>query len=173
MSDLFDIYIKRILSHEGGYSNDPDDPGNWTLGYKGGGELKGTKFGIAANTFPNVDIKRLTRFEAIELYRTYYWNKLPLSHLTDDMQFQMLDVSVNHGLGNAIRILQRALDVADDGKIGPVTKQALLYQDPHDVMLKFNAYRLKFYTKLSTFSKHGRGWTNRVANNLLYAAEDN
>lgn len=53
----FDKAFDRLIGHEAGYSNDRRDPGNWTGGIVGKGQLKGTKFGIAANTYPNLDIK--------------------------------------------------------------------------------------------------------------------
>ena len=70
-------------------------------------------------------------------------------------------------------MLQRALNVADDGVIGKQTLAALAQRSENDLLLLFNAERARFYTRLSTFATFGRGWTNRVAENLRQAAQDN
>ncbi|MDH1334082.1 hypothetical protein N5D77_07560 [Comamonas thiooxydans] len=93
------------------------------------------------------------------------------------IKFQMFDAAVNHGRGNAIRILQRAVLVADDGAWGPLSQAALnSMQDlrgHNDVLLRFLGYRFKFWARLAKFDAFGRGWTNRGADNLIFAAEDN
>jgi lysozyme family protein len=84
-----------------------------------------------------------------------------------------MDAAVNHGIGNAIRWLQRAADLADDGIVGPRTLARVGDCDAADLVLRFNAERLDFYTKLSTWGTFGKGWARRVAGNLRHAAEDN
>lgn len=157
----FDLFIDRILGHEGGYVNDPRDLG---------GE---TKFGISKRAYPNVNIASLSREQAIEIYRRDYWARIQGDILPDDVAFQVLDAAVNHGVGNSIRWLQRAVGVADDGQLGPVTLARVRSQAAVDVLLKFNAERLEFYTKLTTWPTYGKGWARRVAANLKYAAQDN
>lgn len=158
--DKFNYFIERVLSHEGGYVNHPSDPG---------GE---TKWGIAKRSYPNLNIKELTREEAKEIYRRDFWDRVDGSRLHDDLVFQVLDAAVNHGPGNAIRWLQRAAGVADDGHFGPISHAAISRVPAVDLVLLFNAERLEFYTKLSTWPSFGKGWTRRVATNLRYAAED-
>ncbi len=158
---LFPEFIDRVLSHEGGYVNDPRDPG---------GE---TKFGIAKRSYPNVDIKNLTREGAIDIYRRDFWERVQGDQLPRQFAFQALDAAVNHGIGNAVRWMQRAIGVADDGHFGPVTMNTVKRFDPADLVLLFNAERLEFYAKLATFDAFGRGWTRRVAGNLRHAAKDN
>jgi lysozyme family protein len=158
---LFDNFIDRVLSHEGGYVDNPKDPG---------GE---TKFGISKRSYPNVNIKGLTRPQAVEIYRKDFWQRAQCDKLHKSFAFQALDAAVNHGIGNAVRWIQRAAGVADDGVIGPVTLRAISMTDPVDLVLLFNAERLEFYAKLSTFDTFGRGWTRRVAGNLRFAAKDN
>lgn len=158
---MFDDLIGRVLGHEGGYICDPRDPG---------GE---TQFGISKRAYPNVDIKGLTRETAISIYKRDFWDRVQGDKLPRAFAFQVLDAAVNHGIGNAVRWMQRAAGVADDGIIGPLTLAAVGRADPADLVLKFNSERLKFYAKLSTFDAFGRGWVNRVAANLDYAAGDN
>lgn len=157
----FDSLIGRVLSHEGGYVNDPKDPG---------GE---TQWGISKQSYPNVDIRSLKREQAIELYRRDFWQRVQGDKLPAAVAFQVLDAAVNHGIGNAVRWMQRAAGVADDGVIGPRTLAAISATSPADLVLLFNAERLDFYAKLGTFDRFGRGWTRRVAGNLRFAAQDN
>ena len=166
-NDAFD----RLITHEGDFSDDPRDSGNWTGGAPGIGLLKGTKFGIAASSYGYLDIKNLTLDEAKTIYQRDFWDVCGEAHPA--VKFQLFDASVNHGRSNAIRFLQRAVKVADDGEWGVISQAALNRMDPNDVLLRFLAYRLKFWASLQKFDIYGRGWTNRGAENLLYAAEDN
>lgn len=160
MSLYLDL-VDRVLSHEGGYVNDPNDPG---------GE---TKWGISKRSYPHLNIKDLTRQDAIAIYQRDFWQRVQGDKLPVPFVFQALDAAVNHGTGNAVRWMQRAAGVADDGVIGPVTLAAVARQEPADLVLNFNAERLEFYAKLQTFDHYGRGWTRRVAKNLRFAAQDN
>ncbi len=168
---MFDLAFERLIGHEGGYSDDPRDPGNWTGGKCGSGLLKGTKFGIAANSYGHLDIKNLTLDQAKTIYREDFWDVIGQAH--PSIKFQLFDAAVNHGRGNAIRILQRAVKVADDGQWGRVSQAALDAMDHNDVLLRFLAHRLKFWASLEKFDTYGRGWTVRGAENLLLASEDN
>lgn len=153
--------IDRVLSHEGGYVHDPRDAG---------GE---TKWGISKRSYPLLDIAALTRDEAKAIYRRDFWE--PVCKHTDDaaLRFQLLDAAVNHGHGNATRMLQRAIGVADDGLFGPISRAALSRMDPHDAHLLFMAERFEFWAKLASFDAFGRGWVKRGAQNLRWIARDN
>ena len=79
---------------------------------------------------------------------------------------RVFDTAVNSGIGQAIRFLQRAVGMADDGVVGPLTLAAVMRRDPEAVQARFNGHRLEFMTKLSTFDVFGKGWARRVAANL-------
>jgi lysozyme family protein len=166
-------YFDRLIGSEGGWSIDHDDPGNWTGGRVGVGTLKGTKYGIAANTYPDLDIKALTLDDARAIYWRDWWLKLGADELPPAVAYQVWQFAVNAGIGTAKRGLQFAVGVAQDGQIGPITLAAVRAAPLSDVLLRFNAFVLRHYTSLSTFTTYGRGWTNRVAESLLYAARDN
>ena len=157
----FDLLVERVLSHEGGYVNDPRDPG------------QETRWGISKRAYPHLDIRNLTRAQAVDIYRRDFWQRVRGDELPREFAFQALDAAVNHGIGNAVRWMQRAAGVADDGVIGPVTLAAVQRAQAADLVLRINAERLRFYAKLTTFSTFGRGWVNRVAGNLDHAAADN
>lgn len=160
----FDKFINRILGHEGGYVNHPADPGgatNWGITER-----------VARQHGYTGDMRLLPRATAIEIYRVDYWVRIQGESLPPSVAYHVLDAAVNHGAGNAIRWLQRAAGMADDGKLGPLTLGAVRSMAAVDVVLLFNHERLHFYTKLSTWGSFGRGWTRRVADNLKYSAED-
>lgn len=169
----FEQAFERLIGHEAGYTNLRSDPGNWTGGIVGKGQLKGTKYGIAANTYPHIDIKNLTLAEAKEIYRRDWWEKLGAEQLHSAIVFQLWDFAVNAGKSRAIKELQQVAGVPADGIIGPKTIAAVNDMDLNDVLLTLTAERLKFYTDLSTFKTFGKGWVRRVADNLVYAAKDN
>lgn len=166
----FDKAFERLIGHEGVFDDNAKDRGNWTTGIVGSGELRGTKYGIAAHAYPQLDIRNLTLAEAKTLYMRDYWSTVE-AHAA--LRFQLFDAAVNHGKGNAIRLLQRAVGVADDGHWGPVSQRALDALSLDDQLMRFIAHRLLFWASLSTFETFGRGWTRRGANNLLFAASDN
>lgn len=169
---MFYKSFERVIGHEGGYTDDPNDRGNWTSGKVGEGELKGTKFGISAMSYPHLDIKNLTLDEAQTIYFNDFWVKNGIDQLPKAMQYQMFDASINHGFRNATKMLQRAVDVADDGIIGKNTMKAVGQYDQLNLVLLFNNERLKFYTGIRTWSQYGKGWARRVAGNLKLGSED-
>lgn len=156
----FDVAINRLLTNEGGYVNNPSDPG---------GE---TKWGISKRSYPNLDIASLTRDQAIAIYKTDFWDKIDGDAMPAGVGFQALDFAVNSGISTAIRALQRAVGVADDGNFGPVSLAALKTQSPADTIMRFLAERLMFMTGLSTWPNFGKGWARRIAANLRYGAAD-
>lgn len=159
---LFDTYIERILDSEGGYTNPkPDvDPG---------GE---TKFGISKRSYPNVDIANLTREQAIEIYRTDFWQRVHGDEIPAGLSFLALDFAVNSGIETAIRKLQLALGVADDGHWGPVTRGAVQGAPVARTAMLYTAARMDFQRRLSNWLPNSNGWTARNARNLVLAAGD-
>ena len=150
----FDKAFEILIGHEGGYVNDPADPG---------GE---TKYGISKRSYPDVDIKNLTLAEAKVIYYQDFWVKAHCDEMPPLVAFNVFDAAVNHGRGQAIRFLQRALNVVDDGVFGNVTRRALFIVVEERVVMAFNAERLHFFTQLSTWGRFGKGWSRRIAENL-------
>jgi len=168
----FEKAFARLIGHEGGYSTDRNDPGNWTGGKVGKGVLKGTKYGIAANTYPNLDIKNLTLEQAKAIYKKDWWDKLGAEQLHPAIVYQLWDFAVNAGKSRAIKELQQVAGVIDDGILGAKTIAAVKALSVTDVLILLTAERLRFYTSLTTWGTYGKGWTNRVADNLKYAVPD-
>lgn len=141
-SEAFDKAFTKTIGFEGGYSNDPNDPGNWTGGQKGSGELRGTKFGISAAQYPNLDIAALTPDEAAQIYWRDYWLPLSLDKVNnDDLAVETFDTSVNQGQSSAAFILQGALTLLGspvdiDGNVGPQTIGAANAYNHIDALIK-------------------------------------
>jgi len=154
-----------VIGHEGGYANDPRDTGgetNWGI----------TKRTARENGYLG-DMRQMKRVQAFEIYKQAFWQRYQCEHFPSALAFQFFDACVNHGAGNAARMLQRAVGVLDDGVIGKLTLQAVENQSLNDTLMRLVAERLKFYTRLSNFNAFGKGWINRMAGNLVYAAQDN
>ena len=165
MSLTFQQIFDRLIGHEGGYVNDPRDPGgetNW-------GITKGTAL---ANGYAGA-MKAMTREQAFKIYQSAFWVRYQCEKMPSAIAYQFFDAAVNHGLGNASRMLQRAVGVADDGVIGNRTLAAIKQMAISDVIMRLNAERLEFYCKLGNFATYGKGWVRRVAGNLKYGAMDN
>ncbi|MBC7454001.1 MAG: hypothetical protein H7335_09885 [Massilia sp.] len=155
----FDEAFTRLLKNEGGYTNNPADPG---------GE---TKWGISKRSYPNVDIKALTQAEAGDIYRRDFWSVLG-EDVHPAIKFQAFDFGVNSGVQTAIRKLQAAIGVADDGHWGPVSASALAKLDVNVVLMCYMAQRLRFWANCGAWSTMGAGWVKRASEDLEYAAKD-
>ncbi|MGC8731322.1 MAG: glycoside hydrolase family 108 protein [Halothiobacillaceae bacterium] len=140
-----------VLREEGGYGNDPRDPG---------GE---TRFGISKRSHPHLDIAALTEADAIALYTANEWRTLACAALPAGLDLVAFDAGVNSGVTRSARWLQGALRVAADGRIGPVTLAAAQAQPALPVIEAACATRMAFLRGLRTFAAFGRGWTARVA----------
>ena len=169
----FDTAFDRVFTNEGGFTDDPEDRGNWTSGVVGQGELKGTKFGISAMTYPALDIRNLTKQEAKDIYRVDWWWALDMDNFRPAMAYQMFDAAINHGMRRATKILQRAVGAKPDGLIGPKTMGRVSGTDINDLLFAFLAERLEFMTRVGTWDNYGKGWARRIAHNLKLAAKDN
>jgi len=169
----FEMSFDRVIGHEGGFQNMAGDRGNWTGGKVGVGLQKGTKFGISAMSYPDIDIENLTVEAAKIIYYKDWWLPLQMNHFKPAMQYQMFDAAINHGRVSATKMLQRAIGVNDDGIIGSQTLKEKYKIEVNDLILLFIAERISFFTKIQTFDAYGKGWMNRMALNLKLATQDN
>lgn len=166
----FDQAFDRLIHHEGGFTDNPRDRGNWTSGKIGVGQLKGTKYGVSAMTYPTLDIANLTLDDAKRIYHRDFWSAAGCDLVPIGMKFDLFDTSVNSGPGMAARLLQRAAGVDDDGIIGSKTMLAISNMDPERLLARFNGWRLDFLNdNPSQWADFGRGWAQRIADNLKAA----
>jgi lysozyme family protein len=145
-AETFERALTEIFGHEGGYSDNPKDPGNWTGGRVGAGALKGTKYGIAANTFPHLDIRSLTLKQAALIYRDRYWGEVGADAMPVGVDLAVFDAAVNSGVPRAKSWYAEACA-----------------PEPVPTIQRFCARRIAFLQGLKTWATFGRGWTTRVA----------
>lgn len=156
----FNTTFERLMGSEGGYTDGKGDPG---------GE---TNWGVSKRSYPTVDIKNLTKDQAKTIFRRDFWNRISADSLPDGVAFQTADFAYNSGVETAIRYLQRAVKVADDGHWGPVSQAAVASMSESDIILRLLALRLEFMSGLKNWPIDGRGWARRIAANLKFGAED-
>lgn len=153
----FDDAFDALIGNEGGYSDNPNDPGGETM------------WGVTARvaraygyTGPMRDLPRDT---AKAIAKKLYWDPLHLDEFDPRVAFQIFDANYNGG--HPVIWMQGAAGAAVDGLIGPATIAAAKATDPLRFILRWNALRLRYYTVLRTWLTFGKGWVNRIANNLM------
>jgi lysozyme family protein len=161
MTNLDEIF-PHLLKHEGGYSDDRNDSGNWTLGRVGKGVFKGTKYGISAAAFPALNIEGLTVDRALSIYRAHYWKAIRADELPPCLRYSVFDMAVNAGPLIAIRCLQRAAGVPADGKLGPKTLAAAATVTPLDYARERMEHYLTITRNDSRKRAYLRNWVNRT-----------
>ncbi len=149
----FDAALEWVLEAEGPDTNDPNDPGGHT------------RFGIAQNRHPGLDVSELTLEGARRIYRRSYWNPLQCESLPRPLAIAAFDSAVNQGVRQAALILQDALGVRLDGQIGPVTVTRAR-QLGGEVLPAFLLGRAKHYIHLvdsrPAFRRYLNGWLGRL-----------
>ena len=152
----FEKALKEVFKHEGGYVNDPDDPG---------GE---TKYGISKRAFPDEDIKALTKKDAAKLYYDKYWVPSKVVMLPNDLWSIYFDMAVNMGTRRAATILQKACNhknrvkIKVDGRMGKNTARSAKILEPE----RLRSFRVKYYADLvarkPVLEKYWFGWYRRA-----------
>lgn len=150
----FDSAFELLIGHEGGYVNNPADPG---------GE---TRFGISKRSYPGEDIKTVTLARAKTIYLRDFWAPAGCDGVPAAVRFDLFDMAVNSGVRAAVKCLQGAAGCTQDGVLGPKTLQAVGALDGAQLAARFNGARLQFMTDLPTWASFGKGWARRIASNL-------
>ncbi len=155
----FDAAFKELIGHEGGYSNHPDDPGGETM--------YGVTLRVARAHGYAGPMRQLPLAEAKRIAKIAYWDAVRGDEMPAELDFQLFDTAYNSGPERAVMLLQRALGVGEDGKLGPKTMAAIVIQHGPALTARFNGHRLLFFTDIKNWGSFGKGWARRVANNLL------
>lgn len=152
--------VEVMLSHEGGWSDDPTDPGGRT------------RWGISQRSYPDVDVENLTREAAIAIYRRDWWDRYGYGAIVDQaLATKIFDLAVNVGAKRAHMLLQQALRAAGatvrvDGVLGPATIAAIAAVKPGELLAALRSEAAGFYRILELRSPPlGRfinGWLNRA-----------
>lgn len=160
----FERALNFVLRKEGGWSDHPSDPGGATMR---GITLATYRAWRASRGLPEptkADLRNISDDEVREIYRANYWDACRCDDLPPPIALNIFDMAVNAGPARAIRLLQQALGVTEDGIIGPETLGAARSADQRDLAIEYGARRIVYYGNLSTFSTFGLGWTRRTLN---------
>ena len=154
-----DELLKRVLVHEGGFVNHPKDPGG------------ATNFGVTQAVYDSYrrnnklalrPVLGIKMEEVRAIYKMMYWDVIRGEQLPRGVDYAVLDLAINSGVSRAIRYLQLACGLKDDGIIGPRTLEAANKLDPKTLVLNIMSRRASFLAQLRTFSTFGKGWMRRV-----------
>ena len=161
MQENFAKSLARVLVYEGGFSNDPDDPG--------GATMKGVTQGTynswrSRQKLPLTSVSKITDAELAAIYKNDYWDRINADDLPTGVDFCMFDAAVNSGVGGAAKWAQAVCSVNVDGDIGPKTMTSIIAADPEDFIHEFCAHRLGTLQRLKTWGKFGKGWAARISN---------
>lgn len=151
MRDNFQTCLDHVLRHEGGYVNHPNDPG---------GE---TNFGISKRSYPNENIRGMTKKRAGEIYKRDYWDAVRGDDLPYGLDLVAFDAAVNSGVSRGAKWVQGAVGAQQDGKIGPATLLRVSKVDTRAAITAACTRRMDFLRTLGTWNDFGKGWTRRVS----------
>jgi lysozyme family protein len=158
MNKNFQQALEKVLKHEGGFVNHPADPGG------------ATNKGITLATYRRYikkkgtvdDLKALTTEQAGKVYKAQYWDKVRGDDLPSGLDYAVFDFAVNSGPSKAVKELQKALGVTQDGIIGPITLEAARAANTKFLIDRLCDNRLAFLKRLKTWPTFGKGWDRRV-----------
>ena len=153
----FDEAFELLIGHEGGLVDHPADPGGLT------------RYGISQRSYPGENIRAMTLDRAKVLYFADYWRPAGCASVPAAACFDIFDMAVNSGVRAAIKCLQGAVGTTQDGVLGPQTLMAAEAMDGARLAARFNGARLQFMTDLPTWPSFSKGWSRRIASNLMRA----
>ena len=165
MNSNWNNSFNLMLKSEGGYVNNPADPGGMT----NLGVTKATWENWVGRESDENEMRSLTPEKVEPLYKKKFFDAVRGDELPVGLDYLLFDFAVNAGAGRAIKTLQSAVGVTPDGGFGPMTMAAVQAIDPKELIERFSQAKEDFYRSLPTFATFGRGWLNRVADVKLKA----
>jgi lysozyme family protein len=161
MQNNFEKCLEKLLIHEGGFVNNPADPGGMT------------NLGVTARVWEEwvghpvseKEMRNLTPLMVTPLYKKKYWDACFADELVSGLDYCVFDVAVNSGVGRAIKLLQSCVGATPDGSYGSITSALVkkVSSEPNRIIELYSAKRLEFLESLRTFSTFGKGWSRRVS----------
>lgn len=159
MKDNWEQCFALVLKHEGGFVNNPKDPGGMT----NLGVTKKVWEAFVGREVDEAEMRSLTPEMVKPLYKKNYWDVIRGDDLPDGVDYATYDLAVNSGTRRAIKMLQKSAGVPDDGSIGPQTLEAVNDKNPRELAQDICENRLAFLQGLPTWDVFGKGWGRRVA----------
>lgn len=163
MDRNFQRALSLVLKHEGGWADNPKDPGGATMkGVTLANFRRYVKPGATKD-----DLRKITDAQVATVYRRYYWDAVVGAELPDGIDYAVFDFAVNSGPTRAAQYLQKVVGVAQDGKVGPATLKATKAMLPATVIHNLCDERLAFLKRIKSKGKllwdtFGKGWSRRV-----------
>jgi lysozyme family protein len=161
MINNFDKCLEKLLMHEGGFVNHPEDKGGIT------------NLGITARVWEEwvghpvseKEMRNLTPLMVKPLYKRKYWDACYADGLISGLDYCVFDFAVNSGVGRAVKLLQSCVGATPDGSYGSITNALVkkASSEPNKIIELYSAKRLEFLESLRTFPTFGKGWSRRVA----------
>ena len=167
MQENWDESFEMVLKHEGGYVNDPRDPGGRT----NLGVTQRAWEGYVGKSVDETFMRKLTPEVVKPFYKAMYWDKIKGDQLPAGVDYAAYDLAVNSGVGRAAKFLQEIAGVTVDGVLGPKSMGAIRGCDPEQTAEAICDMRLDFLKRLPTFETFGKGWSRRVAEVKAKATE--
>lgn len=156
----FEAAFAALMGNEGAYANHPDDPGGETMW--------GVTERVARRHGYTGAMRELPIETARSIARAEYWDPYLCDQFDPRIAFALFDTAYNGG--HPVQWLQQAAGVDADGVLGAKTIGAVRAGDPAAIAARFSAYRLLYLTGLPGWASFGRGWSRRIAHNLLQGA---
>ena len=163
MEDNFDRSLAFVRRWEGGWSDNPRDPGGLTkwgitlkllralrVDFNGDGVIDGR------------DLSAMSEAQAASIYRNRFWDKASCDLLPRGLDLAVFDSAVNQGPARAVKFLQKAVRTKADGIIGAKTLAAVQRRPAPDVLTEFMARRAVHYSSLVIVAVFGLGWFRRL-----------
>ena len=156
MTNNFKECLELVLKSEGGWVNNPKDPG---------GE---TNLGVTKAVWeewighPVETMKNLTKDQVAPMYEQKYWRPCYGEVLPRGLDFVVFSMGVNAGPGRSVKLLQSAIGCVPDGIIGSRTRELISASNSATLINKFSESRREYYRALKTFPIFGKGWLARV-----------
>lgn len=158
MKNNFEQCLALVLRSEGGFVQNPKDPGGAT----NLGVTKATYESYVGHAVTVDDIKALTPDTVAPLYKKMYWDKVSGDNIALGLDYALFDFAVNSGPRQATKFIQNIASVPADGLMGDRTVQQLANLDPSDCITRLCNERLQFLQQLNTWDTFGKGWQKRV-----------
>lgn len=159
MNKNWQAALAAVLHHEGGFVNNPKDPGGMTnLGC-----TKAVWEEWVGHPVDEKTMRGLTPAHVEPLYKRKYWDKVAGDDLPSGIDYLCFDTAINSGPGRAIKLLQSCVGATVDGALGPKTLEAVKAADLPSLIQHYAEARLAFLQDLPTWDTFGKGWGRRVA----------
>ena len=167
MKNNFEHCLVLVLKEEGGFVNNPKDPGGMT----NLGVTKRAWDAWAQGPVSETVMRGLTPKVVEPFYKAQYWDRIEGDKLAEGLDYAAFDMAVNSGTNRAIKYLQQLVGVPQDGILGPRSLEAIIAADAGQMAESICELRMDFLRRLANFDTFGKGCQSRVGRVKIEAAK--